>query len=183
MRNILLVSFALLFFSCDDDNNPVTGCCGDVCAVTECACGCEGTSGCDCATNCQCETCAGGGCSAEGCAADCACGCNGESGENGCTCATDCQCSTDEADECEVSYCIDISNFAFDPSTLSITIGDVVRWTNNGSNHTVTGDDDLWGSETLSNGDTFEHTFNSAGNFSYHCNFHGSMTGTVTVTE
>ena len=119
-------------------------------------------------------------CTVEGCSENCTCGCEGE---GDCSCTTDCQCSTDESDECEVSYCIDIANYAFDPSTLSITIGDVVRWTNNGSTHTVTGDDGLWGSGNLSNGDTFDYTFDSAGEFPYHCGIHSSMTGTVTVAE
>jgi plastocyanin len=68
---------------------------------------------------------------------------------------------------------------------LTINQGDIVVWTNTySSTHTVTSDDGVsFSSETLSSGDTFEHQFNSAGVFDYHCNFHGSMTGTITVIE
>jgi plastocyanin len=47
--------------------------------------------------------------------------------------------------------------------------------------HTVTADDDSFDSGTLSNGDTFEQTFDEAGEFAYHCEIHSSMTGTITV--
>ena len=76
-----------------------------------------------------------------------------------------------------------IENFSFTPSSLSIDTGDTVRWTNNGNSHTVTSDDDFFSSGTLSNGDTFEHTFNTEGAFAYHCNFHSSMQASVTASE
>ena len=76
-----------------------------------------------------------------------------------------------------------IENFSFTPSSLLIDAGDTVRWTNNGNSHTVTSDDDLFSSGTLSNGDTFEHTFNTEGAFAYHCDHHSTMQASVTVSE
>ena len=76
-----------------------------------------------------------------------------------------------------------IENFSFTPNSLSIDTGDTVRWTNNGNSHTVTSDDGLFSSGTLSNGNTFEHTFNTEGEFAYHCNFHSSMQASVTASE
>ncbi|MCB1014439.1 MAG: cupredoxin domain-containing protein [Acidimicrobiales bacterium] len=77
-----------------------------------------------------------------------------------------------------------IQNFAFEPDPISITVGDSVTWTNeDGTTHTVTADDDSFDSGNLSSGDTFEQTFDEAGEFTYHCNIHASMTGTVSVSS
>ena len=70
----------------------------------------------------------------------------------------------------------------YDPSTLIIESGDIVIWTNNTSTHTVTGDNGNWGSGTLTDGDTFQHQFDDAGEFPYGCNFHGFMSGNISVT-
>jgi plastocyanin len=76
---------------------------------------------------------------------------------------------------------VSIIDFAFEPQTLQVPVGTTVVWTNNGSApHTVTGDP--LDSGTLSAGDTFQFTFNSAGTFDYVCAFHAQMTGTIEVT-
>ena len=63
---------------------------------------------------------------------------------------------------------------------MSIKKGDMVVWTNKDSApHTVTGDG--LNSGTLSGGQTYSFAFNTAGTFSYKCNFHPSMTGKVIV--
>ena len=79
---------------------------------------------------------------------------------------------------------ISIVDFAFQPSTMNVQIGDTVIWTNNGGAvHTVTSDG---GAGPLDSGDigsggTYSHTFVSEGTYSYHCFHHPSMHGTVTV--
>jgi plastocyanin len=78
---------------------------------------------------------------------------------------------------------IEISNFAFSPSTLNVHVGDTVTWTNMDSvSHTITSDS---GSELSSspfgNGNTFSHTFATAGTFHYHCSIHTMMKGEVIV--
>ena len=79
---------------------------------------------------------------------------------------------------------ISILGFAFNPSTLEISQGDTVRWTNNDSFHRIVSDDGVsFESENLSNGDTFEHQFDAAGEFPYHCGIHSSMTGGVIVNS
>jgi hypothetical protein len=79
---------------------------------------------------------------------------------------------------------ISISGFAFNPNTLEIYLGDTVRWTNNDSFHRVVSDDEVsFESENLSNGDTFEHPFDAAGEFPYHCGIHSSMTAEITVVD
>ena len=77
---------------------------------------------------------------------------------------------------------VSIASFKFEPATLTISVGTTVTWTNNDSaSHTVTADDGSFKSGTLGKGGTFSQTFATAGTFAYHCNFHSSMTATVTV--
>ncbi len=76
-----------------------------------------------------------------------------------------------------------IDNFAFSPATITISTGEKVVWRNDDNvGHTVTSDS---GSELdsplLSQGQTYEHTFNTAGSFPYHCTPHSFMTATVIV--
>jgi len=78
---------------------------------------------------------------------------------------------------------VGIQNFSFQPQGVTINVGDTVTWTmkDMGTQHTVTANDGSFSSSNLSTGNTFAHTFGQAGTFSYHCNIHPSMTGTVTV--
>ena len=81
------------------------------------------------------------------------------------------------------SYTIDISGFAFNPDTLTIKAGDSVTWTNKDSaKHTVTSDSGSeLGSSLLSKSQTYSHTFNTAGEFDYHCTPHPYMKGKIVV--
>jgi amicyanin len=81
------------------------------------------------------------------------------------------------------TYSVDISGFAFSPSTLTIKSGDSVTWTNHDStSHTVTSDTGSeLSSQQIPNGETYSHTFNTAGTYSYHCSIHPSMKGKVIV--
>jgi plastocyanin len=68
----------------------------------------------------------------------------------------------------------------FSPQNVTINVGDTVSWTNGGSDdHTATST--AFNSGSMAPGDTFQHTFNTAGNYVYVCSFHDDMTGTVTV--
>ncbi len=79
---------------------------------------------------------------------------------------------------------VTIKDFSFDPATLTAKVGQEITWTNQGNaSHTVTFDAGGPDSGTLASGATFKHTFDAAGSFTYHCNFHSSMTGTITVTQ
>ena len=77
---------------------------------------------------------------------------------------------------------VSIVDFSFNPGSITVSSGDTVQWTNNGKvpeGHDVTGDG--LDSGVLQAGDTYRHTFSSAGTFSYVCSIHPSMHGTVTV--
>lgn len=81
---------------------------------------------------------------------------------------------------------VTLQGTSFSPSTLTISTGTTVRWRNEQSVfHTITPDGhNEWTAASVSNaGDTFEHTFNTAGTFPYYCEPHRSqgMTGTITV--
>jgi len=81
---------------------------------------------------------------------------------------------------CDGDVCL--SGIAFAPDALTVAAGDSVTWASVDSpDHTVTADDGSFDSGTLSNGGTFEQTFDEAGEYSYHCEIHPSMTGTITV--
>ena len=85
-----------------------------------------------------------------------------------------------QADE----YAITIDNFAFSPDEITIVAGDSVVWTNNDNGaHTVEDDEGEFGSGNLDSGASFSFTFEAAGNYSYHCGYHSSMTGVINVEE
>ena len=78
-----------------------------------------------------------------------------------------------------------IEGFAFTPADVTIQAGATVRWENFDPlhQHTVTSVDPvgLFDSGALGLGDSFQFQFTKPGIYSYHCNFHSVMTGTVTV--
>lgn len=77
---------------------------------------------------------------------------------------------------------IGIQDFDYRPTTLTVDVGDTVRWTNlDFTAHNVVGDGFV--SANLANGRTFEHTFTTPGTFDYFCSIHPFMTGAVTVVD
>ena len=82
------------------------------------------------------------------------------------------------------TYTVDIQNFAFVPHGRHILVGDIITWTNlDAVLHTSTSDNGVWNSGNLSQGQSFSHTFTSAGNFPYHCAVHISMKDTIFVSS
>ncbi len=77
---------------------------------------------------------------------------------------------------------VTIQGFAFSPSTLTVSVGTKVTWTNkDGTTHTVTSDTGVFNSGNVANGGSYSYTFNTAGTFQYHCSIHSNMTGTIVV--
>lgn len=77
---------------------------------------------------------------------------------------------------------VTIDSFRFDPNELEVAAGDTVTWTNREiARHTVTADNGAFDSGSLKDGDRFSFTFDTPGTFTYFCEFHTSMKGTVTV--
>jgi tyrosinase len=79
---------------------------------------------------------------------------------------------------------VDIRDFAYKPRRIDVPVGTEVTWTNRDyTAHTVTADDGIsFDSGPLSTGQTFRHTFTTAGVFDYHCAIHPDMRGKVVVT-
>lgn len=77
---------------------------------------------------------------------------------------------------------IAIQNMAFSPTTLTVKAGTTVKWTNlDQTMHDVTSDTGVFKSGNLTNGQSYNYTFNNTGNYPYHCAIHPSMTGTIVV--
>lgn len=85
---------------------------------------------------------------------------------------------------------------AFDPEQLTVRVGDSVTWENTASSiHTVTCDPEnpmgvehvlpdgaeTFNSGNVAPGDSFSHTFEVAGDYTYSCMLHLPMVGRVTV--
>jgi len=80
---------------------------------------------------------------------------------------------------------VTMDDIAFVPKTVTISVGDSVRWTNLEGLpivHTTTSGDpddgndgDLWNSGNLSPGDSFTHQFDEAGEFEYFCIPHQAL--------
>jgi len=78
-------------------------------------------------------------------------------------------------------HSISIQGFAFSPASLTIAVGDTVKWTNHDSAaHTATSDTGSeLASSQLASGQTYQHVFLAGGTFAYHCAVHASMHGSV----
>lgn len=75
-----------------------------------------------------------------------------------------------------------ISDFKFTPSTITVTAGESVTWTNSGpSGHSATADDGSFDTGVLRRGASGSHTFTAAGTYTFHCTPHPFMTGKVVV--
>ena len=73
-----------------------------------------------------------------------------------------------------------IENHSFNPASLTIKVGDSVTWTNKDSaSHNVIFAD--FESDLMKKEDSFTHTFDTAGTFTYICGPHPYMEGTIEV--
>jgi plastocyanin len=94
------------------------------------------------------------------------------------------------------TFSVNIQDYDYAPSSITITAGQSIRWTNTGAVlHSVTSDSvgafssaylngagtDVYGQPTA--GGTYTRKFSSAGTFPYHCGVHDYMKGTVVVTQ
>src|SRR6188474_1779118 len=81
-----------------------------------------------------------------------------------------------------VSIVEDQGQYKFSPANVTVQTGSKVVWSNNSdAPHTVTADDSAFDSGSFSENGTFEQTFNTPGEFAYHCTLHSYMHAKVTV--
>jgi plastocyanin len=79
---------------------------------------------------------------------------------------------------------VEIVEFAYDPDPVTIQTGGKVIWINRDSApHTATADDGSFDTGTLEEGKLKSESFKQPGEYSYFCEIHPSMHGTVEVVE
>jgi plastocyanin len=77
---------------------------------------------------------------------------------------------------------VGISDFAFSPRTITITVGDRVTWTNSDAvAHTATDTGGAFDTGNLDQGESATVRFTQPGTYRYICTPHPSMTGTIRV--
>ncbi len=84
---------------------------------------------------------------------------------------------------------VELKTFQFTPDTLRVSVGTTVRWTNQDEiEHTVTAGspserDASFNATLAKKGATTERTFERVGTFTFFCDRHQFMRGTITVTR
>lgn len=77
---------------------------------------------------------------------------------------------------------VSIVNFAFNPATLTVRVGDTVTFVNkDDETHTATATGGDFDSGRLDQNASFSYTFTKPGTYSYYCRIHTSMKGTIVV--
>jgi amicyanin len=77
-----------------------------------------------------------------------------------------------------------ISDFKFNPATLTVPVGATVTWTNKDEEpHTVAAKDGSFHSPGIDTNGNYSFTFTTPGSYDYTCSIHPFMTGTVVVTK
>jgi plastocyanin len=80
-----------------------------------------------------------------------------------------------------------VTNNAFTPSALDVTVGDTIRWTLVQGTHTTTSmivpnGAATWNYQFTGPGDQFDYKVTVAGMYGYLCSFHGGMGGEFSAT-
>jgi plastocyanin len=77
---------------------------------------------------------------------------------------------------------IQIKEFSFNPSSITVQKGTIVTWIQMDSvQHTITSDDGAFESSPLAKGESWSFTFNTPGTYTYHCSPHPGMKGEIIV--
>ena len=75
---------------------------------------------------------------------------------------------------------VTIVNNQFSAATVTVDVGSTVTWANNDTvTHTITADDGSFASGLVKKATSWSKTFTTAGTFTYFCEIHPEMTGTV----
>lgn len=95
--------------------------------------------------------------------------------------------STPNQSQAIATNVVDISDYSYEPQTITIKRGATVTWTNRDRvAHTVTSQSEApetFTSELFSQGETYEYTFNTSGTYEYFCKPHPYMKATVVVVD
>lgn len=83
----------------------------------------------------------------------------------------------------EQTTSVEIKNFLFDPSTITVPAGTTVVWTNlDSAPHTVASTSGIFDSGVMDKGKIFSYTFEDPGTYDYYCMLHPNMKAKVIVT-
>ena len=81
-----------------------------------------------------------------------------------------------------VENVVRITSAGFTPSRLEVGITSTVTWKDEDQgSHTVTANEDKFNSGTMLPNASYNYTFNTAGEYPYHCSNHPSETGMIVV--
>jgi plastocyanin len=79
---------------------------------------------------------------------------------------------------------IGIQDGSFEPQSINVAAGSTIRWMNHGGDdHSVTADNNSFDSGDLSPGGSYSARFRQPGTYTYHCELHPEMKGTIVVAE
>jgi plastocyanin len=79
---------------------------------------------------------------------------------------------------------VQIVEFSYEPDPVVVQVGGKVTWQNEDTApHTATADDGSFDTGTIEKGKLGSATFKEPGTFTYHCEIHPTMHGTVEVVE
>jgi len=98
------------------------------------------------------------------------------------------------SDSYSTTWNINVSNFVFTPSSVSVSVGDTVKWNWISGNHTTTCDGSAftsrppgaasWNSTINSGIPSFKYVVTVAGTYNYKCTFHApGMVGIISATS
>ena len=79
---------------------------------------------------------------------------------------------------------VEVSDYQFSPSTLTVTVGTTVTWKGVSGAHTVTSDASAPRpfDQAIGEGGSVRVTFTQIGTYDYHCSVHRLMRGKIIVT-
>jgi plastocyanin len=77
---------------------------------------------------------------------------------------------------------IEVKNFMFMPTTLTVSAGDKVTWVNKDEEpHSVVSDTGVFRSGAMDTDGSFSFKFDQPGTYHFTCSIHPRMTGTIVV--
>jgi plastocyanin len=86
------------------------------------------------------------------------------------------------ASEGAVANSIEVKDFMFMPTTLTVNAGEKVTWVNKDDEpHTVVSDTGMFRSGAMDTNESFSFEFDKAGTYHFTCSIHPRMVGTIVV--
>ena len=86
------------------------------------------------------------------------------------------------ASEGAVPNSIEVKDFMFMPTTLTVNAGDKVTWVNKDDEpHTVVSDTGMFRSGAMDTDESFSFKFDKPGTYHFTCSIHPRMVGTIVV--